>query len=74
MRAQGWSLVAQELDEGRADWPFPSTAGPSCSGLNVSVQPGRVGSASISDEMVPLMRKVANDIANDFGGRIEARS
>lgn len=75
VRAQGWSLVAQELDEGLRGLAVPVYRGAQLLGaLNVSVQPGRVGSASISDEMVPLMRKVANDIANDFGGQIQARN
>jgi IclR family pca regulon transcriptional regulator len=75
VRAQGWSLVAQELDEGLRGLAVPVHRGAQLLGaLNVSVQPGRIGSASITDEMVPLMRRVAQDIADDFGGRTSVRN
>ena len=75
VRAQGWSLVAQELDEGLRGLAVPVYRGAQLLGaLNVSVQPGRIGSTSITDEMLPLMRQAASDIADDFGGRIPARS
>jgi IclR family pca regulon transcriptional regulator len=75
VRAQGWSLVAQELDEGLRGLAVPVYRGAQLLGaLNVSVQPGRIGSTSITDEMLPLMRRVAQDIADDFGGRTAART
>jgi IclR family pca regulon transcriptional regulator len=75
VRAQGWSLVAQELDDGLRGLAVPVYRGAQLLGaLNVSVQPGRIGSTSITDEMLPLMRKVASDIADDFGGRTGARN
>ncbi|MFL4480383.1 IclR family transcriptional regulator C-terminal domain-containing protein [Paeniglutamicibacter sp. ORCA_105] len=75
VHAQGWSLVAQELDDGLRGLAVPVYRGAQLLGaLNVSVQPGRIGSTSITDEMLPLMRKVANDIADDFGGRTAARN
>lgn len=74
VREQGWSLVAQELDEGLRGLAVPVYRGEQLLGaLNVSVQPGRIGSASITDQMLPLMNQVAQDIADDFGGRIAAR-
>lgn len=70
VREQGWSLVAQELDEGLRGLAVPVYRGAQLLGaLNVSVQPGRIGSSSITDEMLPLMRQAAIDIADDFGGR-----
>lgn len=75
VRAQGWSLVAQELDEGLRGLAVPVYRGAQLLGaLNVSVQPGRIGSASITEEMLPLMRRTAQDIADDFGGRTAARN
>ncbi|RAX49562.1 hypothetical protein DQ353_09475 [Arthrobacter sp. AQ5-05] len=75
VRAQGWSLVAQELDEGLRGLAVPVYRGAQLLGaLNVSVQPGRIGSASITEEMLPLMRRTAKNIADDFGGRTAARN
>ena len=70
---QGWSMVAQELDEGLRGLAVPVYRGQQLLGaLNVSVQPGRVGSDSITEQMIPLMLQTARDIADDFGGRIAA--
>ncbi|MCW4465583.1 helix-turn-helix domain-containing protein [Glutamicibacter sp. MNS18] len=69
--AQGWSMVAQELDEGLRGLAVPVYRGTQLLGaLNVSVQPGRMERESITGQMVPLMQQVAQDIADDFGGRL----
>ncbi|WP_431710334.1 IclR family transcriptional regulator domain-containing protein [Glutamicibacter uratoxydans] len=72
--AQGWSMVAQELDDGLRGLAVPVYRGKQLLGaLNVSVQPGRMGTDSITELMVPRMQQVAQDIADDFGGRIATR-
>lgn len=42
--------------------------------LHASLWLGRIGSTSITNEMLPLMGRVAKNIAGDFGGRTAARN
>lgn len=67
------STVAHELDKGLRGLAVPVYRDQQLLGaLNVSVQPGQVGSDSFTEQMIPLMLQTARDIADDFGGRIAA--
>ncbi|WP_313812870.1 IclR family transcriptional regulator C-terminal domain-containing protein [Glutamicibacter sp.] len=69
--AQGWSLVNQELDEGLRGLAVPVYRGDQLLGaLNISVQRGRSDLRSITEVLLPRLRQAANDIADDFGGRL----
>ncbi|MGP5047989.1 IclR family transcriptional regulator domain-containing protein [Glutamicibacter bergerei] len=69
---QGWSLVNQELDEGLRGLAVPVYRGNQLLGaLNVSVQSGRADDFSISQTLLPALRRAAKEIAADFGGRAD---
>lgn len=73
VREQGWSLVAQELDEGLRGVAVPVRRGIEVLGaLNVSVQAHRSDQATIHEEIIPQMLLAAQAIADDFGGRLDA--
>ncbi|GGL80092.1 IclR family transcriptional regulator domain-containing protein [Glutamicibacter protophormiae] len=71
VKEQGWSLVNQELDEGLRGLAVPVYRGDQLLGaLNISVQRGRADRQSITEQLVPRLRRAAQDIADDFGGRL----
>ncbi|ALD64917.1 helix-turn-helix domain-containing protein [Glutamicibacter soli] len=71
VKQQGWSLVNQELDEGLRGLAVPVYRGDQLLGaLNISVQRGRADLQSITEQLVPRLRRAAQDIADDFGGRL----
>lgn len=71
VRTQGWSLVNQELDEGLRGLAVPVYRGAQLLGaLNISVQLGRADPETISRQLLPRLRQAAQDIADDFGGRL----
>lgn len=71
VKGQGWSLVNQELDEGLRGLAVPVYRGDQLLGaLNISVQRGRADRQSITEQLVPRLRRAAQDIADDFGGRL----
>lgn len=71
VREQEWSLVNQELDEGLRGLAVPVIRGGKLLGaLNISVQTSRNNPEYIQDQLLPRLRRAANDIADDFGGRL----
>lgn len=71
VREQEWSLVNQELDEGLRGLAVPVIRGGKLLGaLNISVQTSRNNPECIQDQLLPRLRRAANDIADDFGGRL----
>lgn len=70
VRAQGWSFVSQELDEGLRGLAVPvRRGGEVLAALNVSVHASHLRRASVEDELVPALRAAAHAIAADYGGR-----
>ena len=71
VREQEWSLVNQELDEGLRGLAVPVIRGGKLLGaLNISVQTSRNNPEYIQEQLLPRLRRAANDIADDFGGRL----
>ncbi|MFJ2618680.1 IclR family transcriptional regulator C-terminal domain-containing protein [Glutamicibacter sp. NPDC087344] len=71
VKEQGWSLVNQELDEGLRGLAVPVYRGDQLLGaLNISVQRGRADLGTITEDLLPRLRRAAKDIADDFGGRL----
>ena len=71
VREQEWFLVNQELDEGLRGLAVPVIRGGKLLGaLNISVQTSRNNPEYIQDQLLPRLRRAANDIADDFGGRL----
>lgn len=71
VREQEWSLVNQELDEGLRGLAVPVFRGGKLLGaLNISVQTSRNNPQYIQEELLPRLRRAAQDIADDFGGRL----
>jgi len=68
--ANGWSLVAQELDDGLRGVAVPVRRGTQViAAVNVSLQSHRVPEGVIEASVVPLLQEAAIAIGEDFGGR-----
>ncbi|MEO7160524.1 MAG: IclR family transcriptional regulator [Polaromonas sp.] len=65
VRAQGWCLVDQELEEGLISMAAPvlSQAGETVAALNISGQANRTSAKVMQQTMLPALREAANSIS-----------
>jgi IclR family pca regulon transcriptional regulator len=70
---RGWSMVSQELEEGLRGVAVPVWRGNQVvAAVNVSLQTHRAPKEDIEKTVVPLLRRAARQIGNDYGGRSNA--
>lgn len=76
VREQGWSLVAEELEEGllSVSAPILDQSGEVVAALASSTSSGRSNVDRIREEVVPLVLKCAAEISADLGHRGPPRS
>ncbi|WP_307796286.1 IclR family transcriptional regulator C-terminal domain-containing protein [Amycolatopsis sp. 195334CR] len=74
-RAQGWAIVAEELEIGllSASAPVRDQSGKVVAALASSTSSGRSSVAELREKVVPVLREAADRISADFGHRAAAR-
>ncbi|RYX94400.1 MAG: IclR family transcriptional regulator [Comamonadaceae bacterium] len=70
-RAQGWSLLDQELEEGLVSMAAPITnaAGQTVAALNISGQANRTSAKTMQETMLPKLLASAQDISRMLGAK-----
>jgi IclR family pca regulon transcriptional regulator len=68
VRAQGYSIVDQELEEGLRSIAVPirDRSGRVCAGMNVSVQAGRVSLEELASQILPVLVAGSADVTADL--------
>jgi IclR family pca regulon transcriptional regulator len=68
-RAKGWSMVAEELEEGLRGVAVPVWRGDEVvAAVNVSLQTHRASVEAIEKTVIPRLQETARQIAADYGG------
>ena len=75
VREQGWSIVAEELEEGllSAAAPVRDGSGAVVAALASSTSSGRSDPETLAREVVPLLVRTAERISGDLGHRADAK-
>lgn len=75
VRAKGWAMVAEELEEGLRGVAVPVWSGQEVvAAVNVSLQTHRASAETIEKTVIPRLQETALQIALDYGGPQSVRA